>query len=129
MGEKKFYLQSYFLISVFLLIIISFLTYFYSYRMLEKTRSSTTEEDLNQKLKLLNIEDFYFDLNSSLNMDDFFFPKPNLTDGKLGNSLMHYQSVNEGLLKGLWIKSENLFNIDLEKENESLIDKILENYK
>ncbi|ASQ28880.1 hypothetical protein CDQ96_00210 [Borrelia miyamotoi] len=128
MGEKKFYLQSYFLISVFLLIIISFLTYFYSYRMLEKTRSSTTE-DLNQKLKLLNIEDFYFDLNSSLNMDDFFFPKPNLTDGKLGNSLMHYQSVNEGLLKGLWIKSENLFNIDLEKENESLIDKILENYK
>ncbi|AHH05373.1 hypothetical protein BmHG_00046 [Borrelia miyamotoi] len=128
MGEKKFYLQSYFLISVFLLIIISFLTYFYSYRMLEETRSTTTE-DLNQKLKLLNIEDFYFDLNSSLNMDDFFFPKPNLTDGKLGNSLMHYQSVNEGLLKGLWIKSENLFNINLEKENESLIDKILENYK
>ncbi|QFP42246.1 hypothetical protein F9Y90_04015 [Borrelia miyamotoi] len=128
MGEKKFYLQSYFLISVFLLIIISFLTYFYSYRMLEKARSSTTE-DLNQKLKLLNIEDFYFDLNSSLNMDDFFFPKPSLTDGKLGNSLMHYQSVNEGLLKGFWIKSENLFNIDLEKENESLIDKILENYK
>ncbi|BCR18997.1 hypothetical protein BmHoA_00044 [Borrelia miyamotoi] len=128
MGEKKFYLQSYFLISVFLLIMISFLTYFYSYRMLEETRSTTTE-DLNQKLKLLNIEDFYFDLNSSLNMDDFFFPKPNLTDGKLGNSLMHYQSVNEGLLKGLWIKSENLFNINLEKENESLIDKILENYK
>ncbi|BCR20659.1 hypothetical protein [Borrelia miyamotoi] len=128
MREKSFYLQSYFLISVFLLIIISFLTYFYSYRMIEKTSISTTE-DLNQKLKLSNIEDFYFDLNSSLNMDDFFFPKPNLTDGKLGNSLMHYQSVNEGLIKGLWIKSENLFNIDLEKENESLIDKILENYK
>ncbi|BCR21491.1 hypothetical protein [Borrelia sp. HM] len=128
MVEKRFYLQSYFLILIFLLIIISFLTYFYAHRMIEKTRNSTAE-DFNQKLKMLDIEDFYFDLNSSLNMDDFFFPKPNLPDGKLGNSLIHYQPVNEGLLKGLWIKSENLFNIDLEKKNESLIDRMLENYR
>ena len=128
MGEKRFYFQSYFLILMFLLIIISFLTYFYSYRMIEKSQDSTTE-DLNQKLKMLDIENFYFDLNSSLNMDDFFFPKPKLPDGKLGNSLMHYQPVKEGFLKGLWIKSENLFNIDLEKKNESLIDRMLENYR
>ncbi|ETZ18084.1 hypothetical protein BDCR2A_00057 [Borrelia duttonii CR2A] len=32
-------------------------------------------------------------------------------------------------LKDLWVKSDNLFNIDLEKENELLVDKILENYK
>ncbi|AHE62391.1 hypothetical protein [Borrelia parkeri] len=128
MREKKFRFQQYFLILIFLSIIVSFLTYFYSYRMIEKTRSNT-EEHLNQKLKLLNIEDFYFDLNSSLNMDDFFFPKPNLPDGKLGDSVMHHQSISEELLKSLWVKSDNLFNIDLEKENESLVDKILENYK
>ncbi len=28
--------------------------------------------------------------------------------------------------KDLWIKKENLFNLDIEKENEKLIDKILE---
>ncbi|AHH02995.1 Hypothetical protein BHY_0044 [Borrelia nietonii YOR] len=128
MREKKFHFQKYFLILIFLSIIVSFLTYFYSYRMIENTRSSV-EEDLSRKLKLLNIEDFYFDLNSSLNMDDFFFPKPDLPDGKLEDGVVHHQSISEELLKSLWVKSDNLFNIDLEEKNESLVDKILENYK
>ncbi|AAX16568.1 hypothetical protein [Borrelia hermsii] len=128
MREKKIHFQKYFLILIFLSIIVSFLTYFYSYRMIENTRSSV-EEDLSRKLKLLNIEDFYFDLNSSLNMDDFFFPKPDLPDGKLEDGVMHHQSISEELLKSLWVKSDNLFNIDLEEKNELLVDKILENYK
>ncbi|UPA15924.1 hypothetical protein bcCo53_000043 [Borrelia coriaceae] len=128
MRERKFRFQKYFLILIFLSIIVSFLTYFYSYRMIDKSYHSTTEH-LNQRLKSLNVEDFYFDLNSNLNMDDFFFPKPDLPDSKLGDSVVRHQSISEELLKSLWVKSDNLFNIDLEKENESLVDKILENYK
>ncbi|WP_024654208.1 hypothetical protein [Borrelia persica] len=128
MREKKFNFQQYFLILIFLSIIVAFFTYLYSSRMIEESRSST-EENLNLKLKLLNIEDFYFDLNSSFNMDDFFFPKPSLPDGKLGDGVMHYRSINEEILKDLWVKSDNLFNINLENENELLVDKILENYK
>ncbi|ACH93006.1 hypothetical protein [Borrelia duttonii] len=128
MREKKFHFQQYFLILIFLLIIVSFLTYLYSSKIIDESKNNT-EENVNLKLKLLNIEDFYFDLNSSFNMDDFFFPKPSLPDGKLGDSVMHYRTINEDILKDLWVKSDNLFNIDLEKENELLVDKILENYK
>ncbi|AHH08007.1 hypothetical protein baBA2_000042 [Borrelia anserina] len=128
MRETKFHFRTYFLVLMFLVIIISFITYFYTYKMIEETRRDT-EKDLNRKSKLFNMEDFYFDLNSSLNMDDFFFPKLNFPDGKLSDSIMHHQSVSEELLKSLWIKSDNLFNIDLEKESESLVNKILENYK
>ncbi|AYE35945.1 hypothetical protein DB313_00235 [Borrelia turcica IST7] len=128
MREKKFYFQKYFLILIFLSIIIAFITYLYSSNIIRNTRKST-EEDLNKKLKLINVEDFYFDLNSNLNMNDFFFPKPHLPSSELEDSLTKHQPINDKLLKELWVKSENLFNIDLEKQNEILIDRILENYK
>ncbi|AWG42449.1 hypothetical protein CR532_00215 [Candidatus Borreliella tachyglossi] len=128
MGEKKFHFQKYFLILILLSSIVGFLTYFYSDSLVKKTRRST-EEDLNKKLKLINMEDFYFDLNSSLNMNDFFFPKPHMLDGELRYDAIKHKSINEELLRELWVRSENLFNVDLEKQNESLIDRILENYK
>lgn len=40
--------------------------------MLEKSQRSV-EDNLDAKVKLVDMEDFYFDLNESLNMDDFLF--------------------------------------------------------
>ncbi len=55
-----------------LIFIVSGITYFYSTQMLEKSQRSV-EDNLDAKVKLVDMEDFYFDLNESLNMDDFLF--------------------------------------------------------
>ncbi|UGQ15764.1 hypothetical protein [Borrelia sp. RT5S] len=128
MRRKKFYFQKYFLILIFLSIAVAFITYLYSSNIIRVARKNT-EEDLNKKLKLINAEDFYFDLNSNLNMNDFFFPKPHLPGSELEDELTEHQTINEELLKEFWIQPENLFNIDLEKQNETVVDRILENYK
>ncbi len=98
--------------------------------MLEKSQKSV-EDNLDAKVKLVDMEDFYFDLNESLNMDDFFIPRPdffneNLNKNLVVDGLIKNQFLDENFFKDLWIKKENLFNIDIEKENEKLIDKILE---
>ncbi|UER67266.1 nickel-dependent hydrogenase large subunit [Borrelia sp. BU AG58] len=128
MREGKFYFQRYFLILIFLSVVVAFVTYLYSSSLIKVTRKNT-EEDLNKKLKLINEESFYFDLNSNLNMNDFFFPRPYLPNNALEGDLTNHRPVDEELLKEFWIKPENLFSIDLEKENEAVIDRILENYK
>ncbi|QMU98863.1 hypothetical protein F0310_00215 [Borrelia sp. A-FGy1] len=129
MREKKFYFQKYFLTLIFLSIIVAFITYFYSIKIIRNTHKNV-EEDLNKKLNFINVEDFYFDLNSNLNMNDFFFPKPHLPNTELEDNLAKQQQpINYKLLKDFWINPENLFNIDLEKQNEVLIDNILEKYK
>lgn len=113
-----------------LIFIVSGITYFYSTRMLEKSQRSV-EDNLDAKVKLVDMEDFYFDLNESLNMDDFFIPRPdflneNLNKNLVIDGLIKNKFLDENFFKDLWIKKENLFNIDIEKENEKLIDKILE---
>ncbi len=72
MQDGKFSFRKYFLILIFLIFIVSGITYFYSTRMLEKSQRSV-EDNLDAKVKLVDMEDFYFDLNESLNMDDFFY--------------------------------------------------------
>ncbi len=72
MQDGKFSFRKYFLILIFLIFIVSGITYFYSIRMLEKSQRSV-EDNLDAKVKLVDMEDFYFDLNESLNMDDFLF--------------------------------------------------------
>ncbi len=101
--------------------------------MLEKSQRSV-EDNLDAKVKLVDMEDFYFDLNESLNMDDFFIPRPdflneNLNKNLVIDGLIKNKFLDENFFKDLWIKKENLFNIDIEKENEKLIDKILEIFK
>nr|WP_267507385.1 hypothetical protein [Borreliella afzelii] len=130
MQDKKFSFSKYFLILIFLIFIVSSITYFYSTQMLEKSQKSV-EDNLDAKVKLVDMEDFYFDLNESLNMDDFFIPRPdffneNLNKNLVVDGLIKNQFLDENFFKDLWIKRENLFNIDIEKENEKLIDKILE---
>ncbi|AFU74313.1 hypothetical protein BafHLJ01_0046 [Borreliella afzelii HLJ01] len=130
MQDKKFSFSKYFLILIFLIFIVSSITYFYSTQMLEKSQKSV-EDNLDAKVKLVDMEDFYFDLNESLNMDDFFIPRPdffneNLNKNLVVDGLIKNQFLDENFFKDLWIKKENLFNIDIEKENEKLIDKILE---
>nr|WP_267510660.1 hypothetical protein [Borreliella garinii] len=130
MQDGKFSFRKYFLILIFLIFIVSGITYFYSTRMLEKSQRSV-EDNLDAKVKLVDMEDFYFDLNESLNMDDFFIPRPdflneNLKKNLVIDGLIKNKFLDENFFKDLWIKKENLFNIDIEKENEKLIDKILE---
>ncbi|EED28846.1 hypothetical protein PT136_00215 [Borreliella garinii] len=130
MQDGKFSFRKYFLILIFLIFIVSGITYFYSTRMLEKSQRSV-EDNLDAKVKLVDMEDFYFDLNESLNMDDFFIPRPdflneNLNKNLVIDGLIKNKFLDENFFKDLWIKKENLFNIDIEKENEKLIDKILE---
>lgn len=130
MQDGKFSFRKYFLILIFLIFIVSGITYFYSTRMLEKSQRSV-EDNLDAKVKLVDMEDFYFDLNESLNMDDFFIPRPdflneNLNQNLVIDGLIKNKFLDENFFKDLWIKKENLFNIDIEKENEKLIDKILE---
>nr|WP_267506802.1 hypothetical protein [Borreliella bavariensis] len=130
MQDGKFSFRKYFLILIFLTFIVSGITYFYSTQMLEKSQRSV-EDNLDAKVKLVDMEDFYFDLNESLNMDDFFIPRPdflneNLNKNLVINGLIKNKFLDENFFKDLWIKKENLFNIDIEKENEKLIDKILE---
>ncbi|WP_210362186.1 hypothetical protein [Borreliella garinii] len=130
MQDGKFSFRKYFLILIFLIFIVSGITYFYSTRMLEKSQRSV-EDNLDAKVKLVDMEDFYFDLNESLNMDDFFIPSPdflneNLNKNLVIDGLIKNKFLDENFFKDLWIKKENLFNIDIEKENEKLIDKILE---
>nr|WP_267509505.1 hypothetical protein [Borreliella garinii] len=130
MQDGKFSFRKYFLILIFLIFIVSGITYFYSTRMLEKSQRSV-EDNLDAKVKLVDMEDFYFDLNESLNMDDFFIPRPdflneNLNKNLVIDGLIKNKFFDENFFKDLWIKKENLFNIDIEKENEKLIDKILE---
>lgn len=130
MQDGKFSFRKYFLILIFLIFIVSGITYFYSTRMLEKSQRSV-EDNLDAKVKLVDMEDFYFDLNESLNMDDFFIPRPdflneNLNKNLVIDGLIKNKFPDENFFKDLWIKKENLFNIDIEKENEKLIDKILE---
>ncbi|WP_029358888.1 hypothetical protein [Borreliella garinii] len=130
MQDGKFSFRKYFLILIFLIFIVSGITYFYSIRMLEKSQRSV-EDSLDAKVKLVDMEDFYFDLNESLNMDDFFIPRPdflneNLNKNLVIDGLIKNKFLDENFFKDLWIKKENLFNIDIEKENEKLIDKILE---
>ncbi|WNZ73222.1 hypothetical protein [Borreliella garinii] len=130
MQDGKFSFRKYFLILIFLIFIVSGITYFYSTRMLEKSQKSV-EDSLDAKVKLVDMEDFYFDLNESLNMDDFFIPRPdflneNLNKNLVIDGLIKNKFLDENFFKDLWIKKENLFNIDIEKENEKLIDKILE---
>lgn len=130
MQDGKFSFRKYFLILIFLIFIVSGVTYFYSTRMLEKSQRSV-EDNLDAKVKLVDMEDFYFDLNESLNMDDFFIPRPdflneNLNKNLVIDGLIKNKFLDENFFKDLWIKKENLFNIDIEKENEKLIDKILE---
>lgn len=129
MQDGKFSFRKYFLILIFLIFIVSGITYFYSTRMLEKSQKSV-EDSLDAKVKLVDMEDFYFDLNESLNMDDFFIPRPdflneNLNKNLVIDGLIKNKFLDENFFKDLWIKKENLFNIDIEKENEKLIDKIL----
>nr|WP_267517042.1 hypothetical protein [Borreliella garinii] len=133
MQDGKFSFRKYFLILIFLIFIVSGITYFYSTRMLEKSQRSV-EDNLDAKVKLVDMEDFYFDLNESLNMDDFFIPRPdflneNLNKNLVIDGLIKNKFLDENFFKDLWIKKENLFNIDIEKENEKLIDKILEIFK
>ncbi|WP_031478006.1 hypothetical protein [Borreliella garinii] len=133
MQDGKFSFRKYFLILIFLIFIVSGITYFYSIRMLEKSQRSV-EDNLDAKVKLVDMEDFYFDLNESLNMDDFFIPRPdflneNLNKNLVIDGLIKNKFLDENFFKDLWIKKENLFNIDIEKENEKLIDKILEIFK
>ncbi|WKC87749.1 hypothetical protein [Borreliella japonica] len=130
MQDGRFSFRKYFLILIFLIFIVSGITYFYSIQMLEKSQKSV-EDNLDAKVKLLNMEDFYFDLNECLNMDDFFIPRPdylneNLNKDLVVDGLIKNKFLDEYFFKDLWIKKENLFNIDIEKENEKLIDKILE---
>ncbi|EEF84124.1 hypothetical protein QIA25_00825 [Borreliella spielmanii] len=130
MQDRKFSFRKYFLILIFLIFIVSGITYFYSTQMLEKSQKFV-EDNLDAKVKLVDMEDFYFDLNESLNMDDFFIPRPdffneNLNKNLVIDGLIKNQFLDENFFKNLWIKKENLFNIDIEKENEKLIDKILE---
>ncbi|WP_029362523.1 hypothetical protein [Borreliella garinii] len=130
MQDGKFSFRKYFLILIFLIFIVSGITYFYSTRMLEKSKRSV-EDNLDAKVKLVDMEDFYFDLNESLNMDDFFIPRPdflneNLNKNLVIDGLIKNKFLDENFFKDLWIKKENLFNLDIEKENEKLIDKILE---
>ncbi|WNZ72272.1 hypothetical protein [Borreliella garinii] len=130
MQYEKFSFRKYFLILIFLIFIVSGITYFYSTRMLEKSQRSV-EDNLDAKVKLVDMEDFYFDLNESLNMDDFFIPRPdflneNLNKNLVIDGLIKNKFLDENFFKDLWIKKENLFNLDIEKENEKLIDKILE---
>ncbi|WP_210369367.1 hypothetical protein [Borreliella garinii] len=130
MQDGKFSFRKYFLILIFLIFIVSGITYFYSTRMLEKSQRSV-EDNLDAKVKLVDMEDFYFDLNESLNMDDFFIPRPdflneNLNKNLVIDGLIKNKFLDENFFKDLWIKKENLFNLDIEKENEKLIDKILE---
>lgn len=130
MQDGKFSFRKYFLILIFLIFIVSGITYFYSKQMLEKSQRSV-EDNLDAKVKLVDMEDFYFDLNESLNMDDFFIPRPdflneNLNKNLVIDGLIKNKFLDENFFKDLWIKKENLFNIDIEKENEKLIDKILE---
>ncbi|WP_324280378.1 hypothetical protein PT144_00215 [Borreliella garinii] len=130
MQDGKFSFRKYFLILIFLIFIVSGITYFYSTQMLEKSQRSV-EDNLDAKVKLVDMEDFYFDLNESLNMDDFFIPRPdflneNLNKNLVIDGLIKNKFLDENFFKDLWIKKENLFNIDIEKENEKSIDKILE---
>ncbi len=55
-----------------MIFIVSGITYFYSTQMLEKSQKCV-EDNLDAKVKLVDMEDFYFDLNECLNMDDFLF--------------------------------------------------------
>ncbi len=82
MQDGKFSFRKYFLILIFLIFIVSGITYFYSTRMLEKSKRSV-EDNLDAKVKLVDMEDFYFDLNESLNMDDFFIPRPDFLNENL----------------------------------------------
>ncbi|APS98280.1 hypothetical protein Bmayo_00220 [Borreliella mayonii] len=126
MQNRKFSFRKYFLILIFLIFIVSGITYFYSTQMLDKSQKSV-EDNLDAKVKLVNMEDFYFDLNECLNMDDFFIPRPDfLNENLVVDGLIKNKFLDENFFKDLWIKKENLFNFDIEKENEKLIDKILE---
>ncbi|WKC78552.1 hypothetical protein QIA30_00765 [Borreliella turdi] len=130
MQDRKFSFRKYFLILIFLIFIVSGVTYFYSKQMLEKSQKSV-EDNLNAKVKLVDMEDFYFDLNECLNMDDFFIPRPDFLNGNLNKNLavdglIKNKFLDDKFIKDLWIKKENLFNINIEKENEKLIDEILE---
>ncbi|WPM06240.1 hypothetical protein QIA41_04055 [Borreliella sinica] len=126
MQNRKFSFRKYFLILIFLIFIVSGITYFYSTQMLEKSQKSI-EDNLDAKVKLVDMEDFYFDLNECLNMDAFFIPSPDfLNENLVVDGLIKNKVLDDNFFKDLWIKKENLFNIDIEKENERLIDKILE---
>ncbi len=93
MQDRKFSFRKYFLISVFLIFIVSGITYFYSTQMLEKSQKCV-EDNLDAKVKLVDMEDFYFDLNECLNMDDFFIPRPDFLNENLNKNL-----VVDGLIK------------------------------
>ncbi|MBB6213317.1 hypothetical protein QIA17_00750 [Borreliella californiensis] len=130
MQDRKFSFRKYFLILIFLIFIVSGITYFYATQMLEKSQKFV-EDNLDAKVKLVDMEDFYFDLNECLNMDDFFIPRPdflneNLNKNLVVDGLIKNKFLDENFFKDLWIKKENLFRVDIEKENEKLIDKILE---